>query len=180
VIGTAGRGNPILKKHWEFMKSSLRTFVARAHVETGRPIKLVSGGAAGGDHTAIAVAKELGMQIHLHLPTKDSERCMSAFKHYHAKFSGGVLGSPVESIRQLSEVTARGDYTEHGPSDGYKAFFTRNTAIAKEADWLIAFTFQKDFLDNPKGGTGDTWKKWYQRWTQEDSKGAVCLHILLK
>tara|TARA_Y100000310_G_C20617318_1_gene781330 strand:- start:464 stop:1039 length:576 start_codon:yes stop_codon:yes gene_type:complete len=179
VIGTAGRSSPVLRKHWDHMPTTLRRFIERAKRETGRSVKLISGGAAGGDHTAVQVARDMGLPIHLHLPAFSAVKCRNAMQYYHRRFSQEVYGDPRTSLQMIRRLSDAGCTTDYGPDYGWAAFKARNLVVARDSDWLIAFTFGTKG-DPPAGGTGHTWKAWIDFASKGSNIRPVATHIILK
>jgi hypothetical protein len=125
--------------------------------------KVVSGGAAWADHVAIELflKKEVD-QLSLHFPAPwnqefrrfdDTDNGKTA-NYYHDLFSIKKHGE--SSFDELGIAIDRG--AAYDVSNG---FLKRNVLVAKEADVMLAFTFNRGA--GPKdGGTFHTWNKFLQ------------------
>lgn len=162
VIGSAGRGNDARKfcrDLFEHMVKRVWREIERVSQTTShKTIRLVSGGAAWGDHVAVALFLEGKVdQLHLHLPCP-----------LHSKrFSGGSVSRRVnqlhEEFTRVSEVDSLGDLVKAVDMPGCSAFvhdgfFARNSEVARSADCVIALTWSRSTEPAP-GGTKDTWTK---------------------
>lgn len=161
VIGTAGRDNhhPMTNELFTRMVAKCEEIIKTISDEK-HPLCLVSGGAAWSDHVAVELfLKGKCNQLRLHVPCpwerfrfKEQDICGNPGKsanYYHRKFTF-VLGR--DTLRDIEEARKKGASLIEG-----NGFFDRNTNIAAECQYLIAFTWD---VGAPKtGGTLDTWKK---------------------
>lgn len=158
IVGTAGRDDNSLltKATWKAMYNHAVSMVSP-------DIHLVSGGAAWADHIAVKLFLEGKVGgLTLHLPAKFNvavAKFEGAYKtaghtagYYHSKFTKTV---GFNSLKELVEAIKKGAIVTTQEGNTPQNFFNRNTLIAQEAESLLAFTFD----DEPKGGTGDTYKK---------------------
>lgn len=171
VIGTAGRDKtkPMTRQLYTAMCSHLWDLIH----QYGEPINLVSGGAAWADHVAITVWLEMQSSNHpnigeltLHLPAMwDTENhcyvdtpCGGTSNHYHRKFSKVMYRDMLADIGHvLNRPGCR--YTMQVGAVGMGPFFARNSEIARDSDFLLAFTWGQSEDRPADGGTLDTWNK---------------------
>jgi hypothetical protein len=175
IIGTAGRrddGQRMNQQLWENMLAH-----AIQAVESWEPDTLVSGGAAWADHIAVELYRAglvKNLRLYLPAPFKDSKFVApNDFKHpgsianyYHRTMSRTLRGS---TLRELQLAIDAGAEVQVIP--GFKS---RNTYVANDSDYLLAFTFgthsglytpaHAGYLDHvaaglKDGGTADTWDK---------------------
>lgn len=170
VIGTAGRdkSKPMTAKLFDSM-----CFHLWEEIEAyGKPINLVSGGAAWADHVAVAVwlkLVELGHpnvgKLTLHLPAPwdwertcyQSSKCGDVSNHY---FNRMEQTTGVDHRAELQMALGLGGchFDNAPPTANMAAFFQRNKLVAQESDFLLAYTWGcGDAPDD--GGTADTWHK---------------------
>ncbi|WP_225784532.1 hypothetical protein [Xenophilus sp. Marseille-Q4582] len=160
IIGTAGRGTPLTKAHWDFMvATALEVIPAGRHV--------VSGGAAWADHVAVRLLT-LGhagaLTLHLPAPMDETDFSFvgvrksagSAANYYHHQFSQ-ALGEDTRAELFDASQDDRCFGTFEPAAPGYSAMFTRNRKVAATATGgVLAFTFGEG--DVPAdGGTKHTW-----------------------
>jgi hypothetical protein len=103
--------------------------------------------------------------LHLYLPSRwdDEKKCFNGKSHpdgytiyeYHRKYSKIVLGDENLSLSRLSRLKKHKGAMFHDEPIG---FFPRNTLVATQCDYMIAFTFGKGATPKP-GGTKFTWDK---------------------
>lgn len=172
IIGTAGRGTPLNKNHWEWMLGTAREQIG----ENPSVIELVSGGAAWADHLAVVLYMEGACEdltLHLPAPWNYDTQCYegpyrsaaSAANYYHSKFSD-VIGR--DTLLDIQLVLNGGAvYTEQPYQAGYGGMFARNSLVA-DVNGMLAFTFGEG--DVPAdGGTKDTWDKCQSIYKQHHS-----------
>lgn len=165
IIGTAGRGpdgEKMTSETWDKMMHVTRLTSINSHSDI-----LVSGGASWADHCAVKLFLEYSDKffLKLYLPVKFDGKfdenelktpfnCGQILNFYHKKFSD-TIGE--DSLKQISEAIKLGAKVESG-----KGFHGRNTQIAQNSDFMLAFTFGngKSLKD---GGTKDTWDKFMKR-----------------
>ena len=176
IIGTAGRGDDAAKldaAHWRMMVCISQTVAT----VTGAT-RLVSGGAAFGDHCAVELFNRgFVPELTLHLPApflrtperyayKDTDAGRVS-NRYHVAFTearkaGGVSGISLVEIARALENPRCTVTEENGP--GFAPFFVRNAKVANDADVLLAFTFgvvgKPDLKD---GGSADTMRAFLKR-----------------
>lgn len=171
VIGTAGRDKtkPMTRQLYTAMCAHLWGLIDAY----GEPINLVSGGAAWADHVAITVWLEMKSSAHpnigeltLHLPAPRDyvthqympSKCGDVSNHYHRRFSKVMYRDMQADITQV--MAMHGSHFTIAPaSAGMGSFFARNTDIAKQSDFLLAFTWGESDAQPADGGTLDTWNK---------------------
>lgn len=181
IIGTAGRS------HQENLTLPLwHAMVAKALELTPKGAHGISGGAAWADHLAVELYR-LGhlSELTLHLPAPlnpnnydyigPSKSAASAANYYHYQFSD-ALG--YDTKRQIVEAlaTTGAHHTTQESAPGFKAMFTRNALVAKEAtlsDSALAFTWDHHGLTD--SGTKNTWDQ-----IHTPHKTHVSLYTLLK
>lgn len=167
IIGTAGRGPDAAKltvTHWNVMCAVAQT-VAKL---TGTD-RLVSGGAAYGDHAAVRLyLKGIVPNLTLHLPAVmhpkhfwTQTKAGEISNLYHDAFTRKIGGWP--TYLDIVEAKAKGATVTEQTADGLRGFFIRNALIAKEADMMLAFTFspagQSQLKDSGTKDTMDTFLK---------------------
>ena len=169
IIGTAGRSSSQLAALntvvFDEMTNLAMGQIREWGFENLSQVILVSGGSAWADHVAVRLfldrIEEWG-GLQLFLPCRfspdtkqfDSTACGKSLNRYHEQQSSKMnrcsrqdlaaaiaLGAQVETIR--------------------KGFKGRNTAVANQADYMIALTFSSsaDAPDHNSRGTLDTWSK---------------------
>ena len=177
IVGTAGRGvdrNKMTRKLFDKMIDYALAVIERVFKLRTTDVTLVSGGAAGADHVAVALwlrQPSAFANLHLFLPCalvprateSHSPRALDTGSSDWRSNPGRVMNSlhiafasrtGCDSLRDLALAQARGavvDSSHHG-------FHRRNSAVAK-ADYLIAFTWSESDSTPKDGGTLDTWKK---------------------
>lgn len=122
---------------------------------------MVSGGSAWADHVAVKLFLEGEFaKLELHLPAK--------FDCSQNKFESNQSGSRLNSLHQIFSDKTQSDtlnelsraisdpLTQTSIHDG---FHNRNTLVANQCDYLIAFTFNGTNSVPKEGGTKDTWDK---------------------
>jgi hypothetical protein len=177
VIGTAGRKERMTKEHFVFMVERTKKAIAAIKQATGaEAVRLVSGGAAWSDHVAVslfmagevdAISLHLGAQLEGNAFTvKQANDAGDVMNKYHRQFSlamtdGQDANWSLEDIQGLSYIyhqDPRDERIQFTFQNGeIKGLFDRNTLIAKDSDFLIAFTFGEK---GPIGGTKDTYDKY--------------------
>ncbi len=193
IIGTAGRDksmdSAMTRELWQAMLDDARDRVETAAGELGRPVHLVSGGAAWADHLAVALFLEkrdpgciAGLTLHLPAPLsktgpgfegpdiRQGGSSGAAASWYHQKFSRAV---GIDSLAQLREAISKGaQITEEPAGPGYGAMTRRNLKIAKASGRLLAYTWGSgDAPDD--GGTSDTWSRAEHARREHVSLGAL-------
>lgn len=165
IIGTAGRDdNPKMTKEL-FERMVLKCKEVIKDIGCDNPACLVSGGAAWSDHVAVELFMQgVGNKLRLHLPCpwethveskysphykEMNSGCGTSANYYHRRFSRAMGRNTLEEIDRARE---KGATIIVG-----NGFHDRNTNIAAESEYLIAFTWDEGV---PKsGGTYDTWRK---------------------
>lgn len=177
IIGTAGRdkSKPVTRDLWNAM-------VRDAQMRVPRGAPLVSGGAAGADHVAVALFL-IGhtASLRLHLPGV-FQTCTSfdggygtaagAANYYHGLFSN-VIG--MSSMTMLVRAIERGaEYTTQPKGPGMGAFMARNALVASDATaGCLAYTWGTG--DTPAdGGTRHTWDRIKGQRVHVPLGGLVC------
>lgn len=160
IIGTAGRGEDLNRMDDEtffIMRASARNIINSLLVPHEQ-YAVVSGGAAWSDHIAVSLflrgeAKELT----LHFPTDwttfgygGNKKVADTANHYHKLFSDVSYQESERSLKEIQIAIEEG--AEFTVSEG---FYARNLLVARDADYMIAFTFgDKERLK--EGGTSHT------------------------
>jgi hypothetical protein len=177
VIGTAGRKERMTKEHFVFMVERTKKAIAAIKEATGaEAVRLVSGGAAWSDHVAVslfikgdvqAVSLHLGAQFETDgFTVKQANDAGDLLNKYHRQFSLAMTGgkSAGHSLSTIGNLVnqyyqdPRDERIQFTFQNGeIKGLFDRNTLIAKDSDFLIAFTFGEK---GPIGGTKDTYDKY--------------------
>jgi hypothetical protein len=134
----------------------------------GRPLTLVSGGAAWADHIAVSLFLDRFMHcsLELHLPCPfdltvpayqdDGSRDFrknpgGTSNYYHRQFSQKMGGNTLTGLRKA--IRSANCEIIIG-----KGFHDRNSGIAK-VDCMLCFHFAGRGATKPKGGSLDTWNK---------------------
>lgn len=178
IVGSAGRQDDVAKMNdatFGIMCASARNIIQSLLVPHEQ-YAVVSGGAAWVDHIAVYLYnKGYARRLTLHLPCKlscdylmfvnnpksanlDIEgKTVYTINHYHTLFSDITFCDTWESRRQICTALETG--AEFTVSEG---FFARNTLVARDADYIIAFTYGNQAkLKN--GGTADTMRKFLMK-----------------
>jgi len=165
IIGSAGRNkyeyNILSVKHLEYMVTKVEDFIKNTLNTTNNNIILVSGGSAWSDHVAVQLylSSDFG-GLELYLParfdlnlnkfenTNEGNRLNSLHEQFEKKTKCSIFNELYLSITDpnIKVVIEKG-------------FLQRNTMIAKNNDYLIAFTFSTNDLPTNGSGTFDTWHK---------------------
>ncbi len=179
IIGTAGRGSDLAKLHensFAMMRSRVRNIIATI-IQPHEDYRLVSGAAAWADHVAVSLFL-LGEArfLTLHLPCKfypehymfgcddvnnrvGDDRTFATSNHYHSIFSdiNWREEGQLQSRKEIADALETGaQFTVS------KGFFSRNTLVARDADYMIALTFGTG-AKLKDGGTADTMKKFLMK-----------------
>lgn len=171
IVGSAGRredGAKITPELYSAMVTKAKDTIKVLNTEHQIRIDcLVSGGAALADHVAVTLfLQRFVAKLELYLPCEfnhtagrfslvDSRTTASIVDHYHRKFSNALK---IDSLLQLKKVLEMHDCS----AQIVPGFKERNTAIAVNADCLLAMTFGNGRLVKP-GGTSDTVEKFLAR-----------------
>jgi hypothetical protein len=173
IIGTAGRKDDAKKlsaNSMKIMKKAVITFL-KEHAPKDQKVQLVSGGAAWADHVAVQLFLNYPnrTKLKLHLPCKFRAELHPGYldtkefnfrtnpggtcNYYHQKCGNQVYASKYATLKEIEKAINAGADVEitHG-------LHARNSKVAQEADWLIAFTFGNGAQLKP-GGTQDTVNK---------------------
>lgn len=175
IIGSAGReaseAKQMTPELFALMKEcALKIMHDVFKLTNHKDIELVSGGSAFADHVAVALWLEQKdfAKLRLYLPCNfwkrqrtpqfaDShlswkENPGGALNHYHHQFSKACK---CDSLKELDQAMVQfWVNTEESPG-----FHARNSEVARNCDYLIAFTFGESTLYPKSAGTWDTWKK---------------------
>ena len=175
IIGTAGRrddGQRMTQSLWENMLAH-----AIDTVESWKPDTLVSGGAAWADHIAVALYREgLVQNLRLYLPAEFQSSKFVAPPHYrHPGSVANYYHSMMSRKLQVSTLRELQLAIDHGAEvQVIPGFKSRNTYVANDSDYLLAFTFgthsglyapaDAGYVNHKAaglkdGGTADTWDK---------------------
>lgn len=166
VIGTAGRDKtkPMTLDLWCAMWHD-----ACFRFPAGKEFKLVSGGAPWADHLAISLfnSDKVGkLTVHLSAPLVKKGRLWvfegekgtsgGAENYYHDMFTEATS---IDGRREIAHALQKGaKVTFQKAAPGYRAMFTRNDLIAKEADAVLAYTFGEKEPPSDSG-TRHAWDK---------------------
>lgn len=168
IIGTAGRGTDagrMTGSLWAAMKKTVAHVMAEHYGLNAESTVLVSGGAAGADHVAVALFLEALCEperrafagLHLYLPCEWVDgRAAPGSAGARANVLHSAFGTAIgrDSLRDVECARALG--AEIFVRDGFHA---RNSGVASGSDCLIALTWG-DGAAPAEGGTADTWKKY--------------------
>lgn len=161
IIGVSGRKKEqislLSKEHMLWMMDNVYFYIVYVMKRKFKNVTLVSGGSAWSDHIAIKLfltGKFKGLE--LYLPATFNLET----KRYGDSHEGKILNL-VHS--KCQEKTNYGIFDEIASVINHKntkiilcnGFFDRNSLIAKNSDYLIAFSMGDDIC----GGTMDTWNK---------------------
>lgn len=172
IIGTAGRGEDATKLklgHWILMKGVAQSLCLALKANT-----VVSGGAAFADHLAIELFVNGNANLSLHLPAKFDKRFVETgsqydagrtSNYYHDKFSKVIGHNSFDDFRMVFENRCIKKYTVTFGTD----FKVRNTLVANESDFLLAFTFGNG-PELKDGGTKDTMDKFLKKRAKEEER----------
>lgn len=174
IVGTAGRKedfNKLSKSKFQLMALTAEDYITQTLMLSWNDVTLVSGGAAWADHIAVQLFlkhREQGAKLQLYLPAnirlddqqfteeKHSTIVKSRFdpgriaNYYHSLFKENT---GIRSLKEITQAVSLGAkfFVEKG-------FKERNSLVADNVDFLLAFTFGEG--EFPKdGGTKDTWDK---------------------
>ena len=171
VIGTAGRQRLIEPAHVVFMANTIRE---RLKFHADKKVVLVSGGAAGADHTAVILGMQrrfkVTVELHLPCPWDPAKEQFLDTGHgfgshnpgrtanwYHRKYSKHLWKNDEVSLLHLARLIDGIVPSNPVKLTCSKGFLARNGLVAL-ADEIHAFTFGEG--DSPAdGGTADTWRK---------------------
>lgn len=168
IIGTACRGEDAGKIDGALFGRMVNAAMDVIDEEWKLPrprVVLVSGGAAGADHVAVCLWDELRMEwkgLQLHLPCEwDAKRmqgdtstsCGRTMNGYHVAFGKCIDRNTLQDLERVRRRGATLVTTASG-------FHARNTNVAKQADFMLAFTWHDSETEpKPGSGTADTWNK---------------------
>lgn len=163
IIGTAGRDI-----HSDLLTEELfgRMVMKAKEVIRGnwglnwKNVDLVSGGAGWSDHVAVELFRSgYGRSLTIYSAHK--------WDQHHEKFVGNPSAIISNELHQFfSEKMRRNTLSElndalhHGAkiNSSTNTFYERNSLVAKNIDYLLAFSWSKG-VEPRWGGTCDTWKK---------------------
>ncbi|RUP48730.1 hypothetical protein BC936DRAFT_144084 [Jimgerdemannia flammicorona] len=168
IIGTAGRGVGVkmTKSIFDAMLSKTEHIIEGQLKLEWEQVVLVSGGAAWSDHVAVQLFLLHDCGLTLFLPCAWDNKTPKfvdtgvtnwrsnpgrSANHYHQKFKLATGYEPLKDIQAAVYNGAIVDASHHG-------FHARNTAIARNSDVLIAFSWSTGNAPT-EGGTFDTWRK---------------------
>lgn len=174
IIGTAGREIPnvLTRDHWTKMCVDALARISHGSTVLQDHIHLVSGGAAWADHLAVWLFN-MGYvtQLTLHFPcawdrtygwfedTGDRDPRSNPGKtanYYHQKFSS-ICG--ISSLTEI-QMAMRSEHCDTLVTAG---FFDRNTMVATESDYMLAYGTVPGAHPPRDSGTYNTWNKWQGR-----------------
>lgn len=163
IIGTAGRKEDAPKLNvqvYKQMYDSLVRELQQLEPDTNKR-HVVSGGSAWADHLAVAAFMDgHAKYLTLHLPDP-STKGWQTLQYYHRLFCEKLGVDKNLSLSQIEYAIAQGaevHYYHGNDLNEYASLFERNSAIAQEAQDLVAFTFGQKNQPKPDG-TKDTWTK---------------------
>lgn len=165
IIGTAGRqgsDQQLSRTLFEKMVDQARYTILHTWQLKPRNVKLVSGGAAWADHVAVRLfASGEFPHLTLHFPTRwDAQAQRFSYEtktgqsanHYHSLFSEALQGDSWQELQDAIQKGAR-------VLDHYDGFFDRNDHVARESDFLLAFTLEHGLEPSRRSGTYYTWSR---------------------
>lgn len=179
IVGSAGRNADAPRMTRDLfgrMQIMFRRILSDTFGLSPDRVILVSGGAAWCDHIAVREwlssstdeKKTAYAGLHLHLPAKlfttgfvEAKRRTDPGRtanYYHHQFSSVLCDNETVTLNELVKCSTMRNVTV---SDNYPGGFKeRNTGVAKEAQFMVAFTWGSDTRSpHMSGGTYDTWKK---------------------
>lgn len=172
IIGSAGRRSDAKKMTKELFYAMMRKTEAlitqRLRLSLSH-VRLVSGGAAWADHIAVMeYLEEKVPELSLHLPTEWSQE--SSSPQFLDNGNSNIYNNPGRSANKLHRQFSdkMGEDTLKHIQDAvhlgaefrtYDGFHHRNTGVARESKYLIAFTWNEGATPKKESGTFDTWKK---------------------
>jgi hypothetical protein len=170
IIGTAGRHHSeyqtLSVEHMKLMANKVYDFIENVMKTATENVILVSGGSAWADHIAVQLyltKKFAGLE--LYLPSEFNPK-KKIFKNTHEGRRLNFLHEQCQTktLMPVLDELARVVMSSIKSSKSKvkiivkRGFKQRNTLIACNNDFLIAFTFSS--TDQPiDGGTADTWQK---------------------
>ena len=168
IIGTSGRDDDDLSKldyyHLQWMANKVESYIKDVlHTEPSNII-LISGGSAWADHVAVQLYLDKEKKfagLELYLPSKFDLK----YNHYVNTHEGRLLNKLHKQCQEKTDIDVLLELGKVLHRPGVKVvikrgFPSRNTLIAKNCDYLLAFSFGETNEFGPlKGGTLDTWKK---------------------
>lgn len=174
IIGSAGKNKTINKiDETVFRRMLTLTSYNISKISNGQEVTLVSGGAALGDHVAVALFLEKSEKspiksLRLYLPAKwDESKCQYSPETAHGRLSN-------ELHRQFGEKTKRNTFQEIQSAMDIGAevyvgngFWARNKQVAQDCDAVIAWTFDEKMSP----GTKNTW---------DMINSEIKIHLLIK
>jgi len=167
IIGTAGRNEDGVKMSemtFKWMMTEAKRIITEEWKLSMDSITLVSGGSAWADHVAVMLYLDplntfRGLDVYMPSPLVETPTPKYESKSsnpgymlnvYHEKFSKKMGRNTLRDI-----VTAKNKGAMLHSSK--RTFFDRNTQIAKNCNFLLAFTWGD--ASPPPGGTKNTWDK---------------------
>lgn len=164
IIGTAGRDEhapQLTAKLYHKMKELCDGIICMIFELDPNNVVLISGGAAWSDHIAVDLFNEgryPSLTLYLPAPWDFDKRryketnsaCARVANRYHDGFSQATDRKTLREIDQAIMHSAI--------AIDYDGFVERNTVIANECQYLIAFTWAENET-SIVGGTHDTWEK---------------------
>jgi len=165
IIGTAGRREDFNKLNiqvFSWMKKQAREVINSIRKRDNiRHIGLVSGGAAWADHVAVSLFLDnFAEELILHLPAPffdeydEGASSGPTANFYHRRFSDKCFLDTEISMEELNRALAC-DHTHVTISNN---FFERNSKVAHDSDFLLAFSFGQG-ASLKDGGSLDTMQK---------------------
>jgi len=155
IIGTAGRQG----RHALMSASTFEQMIEQAEAHIADIKRLVSGGSAWADHTAVVLALDHNIPLTLHLPCKWDEGefdngtyCGRTLNHLHKLMKERTGQDPLQELDDALKKPGTIVTVASGP--GYEPFFTRNKLVARDSNVLVAFGLQNKPMT---GGTRHTW-----------------------
>lgn len=179
IIGTAGRNEDAAKlseKLFQKMIEKAKDVIENTFKLDKSKITLVSGASSYTDDIVPILhdtGKFAGMELYLPSRWDDKKKCFNGSSHpdgyslnnYHEVYSKVVYKDPNHSLHRLNRLKNSPNVVFHDEPIG---FLSRNTLVARDCDYMIAFTFGKGNI--PKiGGTSNTWK--------QSKKSCIKIHI---
>lgn len=164
IIGTSGRKpqdlKQLTKEHMEWMAETVKNYIKETIQTSYDKVILVSGGSAWADHIAVQLylTKEFA-GLELYLPSRyDAKNQRYINTHEGRKLNllhkqcQEKTGMPV--FQQLASAVT----SKNCKITIQRGFLPRNTLVARNNNYLIAFTFSSTNTPS-EGGTLDTWNK---------------------
>lgn len=173
IIGNARKISPENEEVFTLMCQTALLVIKNKFQLSMSDVVLVSGGAAWGDHVAVALfiqgmteGKDAPKGLELYLPCNwfDAEKGFEDSGNTDWKVNPGYLTNTLhrsfsQAIKTRNSLQDLQTAKELGAvfNSSHRGFHNRNTAVAEACQYMIAFTM--DAIEPKNSGTADTWNK---------------------